>query len=775
MQSSGVEIVSETIHFEFLETDGLHGGDPLQSAIIPRSTAPQLSFDSLTVESLPLAPDPPHVNDPASELPFASSRRYNIDELRSTITRARLFDPTWYARRYKIPAKDSTYLLEDFLKEGIAQGRNPNPLFDSDFYSRSYMNAEGDTDCAFFHYLTIGAEQSYWPHPLIDAPFVSSQLKRHNISDGVLTALQHKCVAFTLDPHPIFSIKFYLDQYPELRRNRVHPIIHFFQNGSRERKSPHPLFWPEFFIANASADDHSGNYLLSYLQNPNHFSVNPNPYFDVQDYQERYPDLKGQKRNFLYHYLRFGRFEGRSPHPAIDIDWMSQEYRRQLEITNLEPLSFLLTHNIDYLMPNRAGKPLVQTSQHAGDLKKVVSPFGTPSNTNRSRRLRLLFISHNLKIQGAQTRLFELSVGMKRRFGHEVIVLAPDQGPMKEKYRAEDVPVHTYMLPVAGLSDADAYSKLLSQFEEQILDLKPDVVHGNTIQSYHALAIAARHGIPTVWNIRESEEPASHGADFHPMALSLMNETFKAKHRFVFVSGTTMKLWAKAFPAISATAIHNGIDYNRLTLSYRSAHRMGARAAYKLEDEEVVLLSVGTWTERKGQRDIVQALGRVDRRLWPNIRLLLIGANDGTYGRQLLRDIEEAPKALRDRITIFHETNGLAGRAKVLQAYAAADIFVFTSLIESYPRVINEAMFYGLPIVATPCFGVVEQLEANVSTKFYDFGATDQLASILHQMIIDQEMRSRLGGAARQAAFNRVIQYDEMLSRYNTEYRTLLT
>jgi len=727
----------------------------------------------LAVESAPTATAEMAI--PTSHLLTGTATSYDLEKLKLVITKERLFDSTWYARRYKITATAEDDLLDDFLLKGVNEGRNPNALFDSDFYKNSYMTTnQGDTS-PFFHYLTIGDKNQHWPHPLIDAPFVSGQLEKRNIVGGILGTLLHKCVALLLDPHPIFSVRYYINKYPEIRRHRVHPVIHFIEKGDAEQRSPHPLFWPDYFIAQAGLADHHGNYLSDYLRNERYFKVDPNPFFDVEDYQNRYPDLKGQNRNFLYHYLRFGQYEERSPNKAIDLDWMSREYAQQLRITNLDPLSFLLTQNSSYLRPNTRNQALARTAKVTPQLNNDQSPLVDRIASLKKRRFKLLLVSHNLKVQGAQTSLFELAVGMKRKFGHEVHILAPDKGPMQERYRAEGVPVHTYALPVAGLADELAYTQLLVRFESQIADLNPDIVHGNTIQSYHALAIASRCHMPTVWNIRESEDPGSHGANFHPNAGRLLGEAIAGSHQFAFVSEVTKELWRKAHPQISATTINNGIDYNRLNLDFRNGHRKACRAAYQIKDDDIVLLSVGTWTERKGQRDAVQALAKIDRRLWPTVRLVLVGANESPYGKQVLDDIQGLPKALRNRISVYGETAGLAERVRVLQAYAAADIFVFTSLIESYPRVINEAMFYALPIVATPCFGVIEQLEENISCKFYDFGNTSQLAAILQQMIVDRDLRRTLGLAARYGAFHKVMQYEEMLDGYNSIYNNLVT
>ena len=160
---------------------------------------------------------------------------------------------------------------------------------------------------------------------------------------------------------------------------------------------------------------------------------------------------------------------------------------------------------------------------------------------------------------------------------------------------------------------------------------------------------------------------------------------------------------------------------------------------------EVLIYNVGTWTARKGQQDIVEAMRRVDRRLWPRVRILLIGRNQSEYGKSVQDSIEQLPLALRERFIIRDETVSVAGRSLVLGAYAAADIFAFTSRIESYPRVINEALYFGMPIISTPCFGVAEQLQPDVTGLFYDPDDTAQLARHIERLVSDRRGRRELG------------------------------
>ena len=54
--------------------------------------------------------------------------------------------------------------------------------------------------------------------------------------------------------------------------------------------------------------------------------------------------------------------------------------------------------------------------------------------------------------------------------------------------------------------------------------------------------------------------------------------------------------------------------------------------------------------------------------------------------------------------------------------YSASDAFLFTSHLESFPKVIQEAMFLKLPIVSTDTFGIKEQVFHNSSALLCNVG-----------------------------------------------------
>src|SRR5262249_24321218 len=118
----------------------------------------------------------------------------------------------------------------------------------------------------------------------------------------------------------------------------------------------------------------------------------------------------------------------------------------------------------------------------------------------------------------------------------------------------------------------------------------------------------------------------------------------------------------------------------------------------------------------------------------------------------------------RSRIDIVPESSDVA------LFYAAADVFVCTSKMESFPRVILEALAARLPIITTPVFGISEQVEDEVSALFYEPGDAAGLAGKISRLIADAELRNKLI-ANTTVALDGLIDFESMVDSYAEVFR----
>ena len=102
----------------------------------------------------------------------------------------------------------------------------------------------------------------------------------------------------------------------------------------------------------------------------------------------------------------------------------------------------------------------------------------------------------------------------------------------------------------------------------------------------------------------------------------------------------------------------------------------------------------------------------------------------------------------------------------------AMDIFAFPSLNEGMGKALVEAMYVGLPSVATAVGGVPELIEHGVEGLLVPARHPGKLASALEELARDEEKRRILGAAARQRA--QAYSVESMIEKIEVLYDSLL-
>jgi glycosyltransferase involved in cell wall biosynthesis len=177
-----------------------------------------------------------------------------------------------------------------------------------------------------------------------------------------------------------------------------------------------------------------------------------------------------------------------------------------------------------------------------------------------------------------------------------------------------------------------------------------------------------------------------------------------------------------------------------------------------------MVLLPGTLCERKGQIDLVEALAQISEDQAKQIKCVIVGHQRNSYSERLKTALWTLPRSRRSRMRIIRETSDPA------LYFAAADIFVCSSRVESFPRIILEAMAAGLPIVTTPVFGITEQVQNNVSALFYPPGDAKALAGAIARLSNDQTLRASLAANAA-CALDSLIDFDSMVDAYRDVFR----
>jgi glycosyltransferase involved in cell wall biosynthesis len=378
--------------------------------------------------------------------------------------------------------------------------------------------------------------------------------------------------------------------------------------------------------------------------------------------------------------------------------------------------------------------------------------------------VRALMCAFNLNWEGAPYSQLELTLGLMRGGWVEPIVYAPQDGPLRAAYEQAGIPVHVFEHPLAGVFDAANYDRVLARFAGFIRGLGVDVVYGNTLQTFYAIDAASRGGLPALWNPRESEPWQSYFSFLPaPLAARALG-CFEHPYRVIFVAEATRQVWAPVESRGNFCVIHNGLDLARLRGEAARFPRAQARHELGVGEGDIAMLLPGTVCERKGQHDFVRAVGRFAEATARRMQCFIVGDRAGSYSVELHKLVAALPETARERVHVVAETHDIA------RYYQAADVFVCTSRVESFPRVVLEAMAYGLPVASTRVFGIAEQVAENVNALLYEPGDVERLALHLERLASDAATRDRLAANSPHmlATLNT---FDEMVGAYGQIFR----
>ena len=167
----------------------------------------------------------------------------------------------------------------------------------SDFEAKTIM------DSALFD------EQYYQEQLLAQSMQPASSPVQHYLSIGSFHGLK---------PHPLFDPNFYLAQYPDVAAADVNPLVHYILHGASEGRNPNPFFDTRFYLQSMPELDRHHNPLKHYSLTPIWKKSSTHKCFDPLHYITCYPEVLIAGQEPLDHYLAIGAKQNRQA--FIDFD-----------------------------------------------------------------------------------------------------------------------------------------------------------------------------------------------------------------------------------------------------------------------------------------------------------------------------------------------------------------------------------------------------------------------------------------------------------------------
>ncbi|XCN74708.1 MAG: glycosyltransferase [Candidatus Electrothrix aestuarii] len=135
-------------------------------------------------------------------------------------------------------------------------------------------------------------------------------------------------------PNPLFDVAWYYHEYKLTAEQD--PLLHYIEQGWKQGNKPHPLFFTSYYAEKypeSIAENQTP--LAHYLKLENRISQSPMPFFDMGYYCERNPTIRKGWTFPLLHFWRFGNEEEQLPTPLFDPEFYRETYQLE-ELSHVE-------------------------------------------------------------------------------------------------------------------------------------------------------------------------------------------------------------------------------------------------------------------------------------------------------------------------------------------------------------------------------------------------------------------------------------------------------
>jgi glycosyltransferase involved in cell wall biosynthesis len=233
----------------------------------------------------------------------------------------------------------------------------------------------------------------------------------------------------------------------------------------------------------------------------------------------------------------------------------------------------------------------------------------------------------------------------------------------------------------------------------------------------------------------------------------------RLSHRVVAVSQHTADhlLSREAAPACKIRVVLNGIDFDRVQPSGPNA-RARVRATEGLGDMPALLIAARLHPE-KGYEYLLDAMPILRSKITrPFILLVAGGGALEPYYRERVRQL-----GCQDLVRF------LGFRRDLPDLMVASDLVVLPSVAEAFGLVLAEALYLGVPVVASRVGGIPEIVDDGVDGLLVPPADSSALAAALADLLLDPARRARLAGEGRGKVLRR-FRFEDMVRAYEALY-----
>lgn len=350
----------------------------------------------------------------------------------------------------------------------------------------------------------------------------------------------------------------------------------------------------------------------------------------------------------------------------------------------------------------------------------------------------LVFISPNVKKDGAEKSLVALQIYLNREIDLKTLVVIPEHGEIEELLiqNCIDYRIHRFV----GIVNAGRGKKILRGVAKYFINRYEAIrlcrefkksgisvlgVHSNTITSDFGYYLSKTLKVPHIWHIREFGK-YDFNFDFE-LGMNYISKCANQSARIICNSEAVENYYKQFFSEKLLTHVYNGVPI--------------VQKGINCWDESTFrILMIGRLSSEKGQEDLINACEMMTQNGMSDYRVDLYG--DGVDREKL--QVMITTLNLKDRIFL----KGYSADIPICDYHVG----VMCSKYEAFGRVTVEYMANSLPVVGANSGGTPEIIVDNDTGLLYQPGDVEALYECMRKLYLNRELCKKLGRNGKERA-----------------------